>query len=275
MVQDGFTLNGKTVALTRPRDQAEETGNLIKQYSGTPCFIPTIEIASTCDTSAVKAFFVELDASKVDYVLFMSPNGINHLLSLAETLGLKDEFRSCLNKTVVLAVGPKTAQALNKHGVNVGLVPEKYSSDGIIVCLKQQGIVGKTVYVPRTRGATRYLADSLTVLGADVHELYVYESLLPHDHDLNKRFLNDLRAGKVDAIVFGSSLSAVNLFEMLGELVSKKQLRELLNSKLTIVAIGHVTAETLFELGLKVDVVPETYLFEEALKLLAHYWTIG
>ena len=44
MVQDALTLKGRTVALTRPRDQAEETGKLIKQYGGEPYFIPSIEI---------------------------------------------------------------------------------------------------------------------------------------------------------------------------------------------------------------------------------------
>jgi uroporphyrinogen-III synthase len=271
MVQDDFTLKGRTVALTRPLNQAKETGNLIKQYGGTPYFIPTIEIASTCDLLAVQVFFAELEDNKVDYVLFMSPNGIHYLLNIAETLGLKDKLKKCLNKIVVISVGPKTAQELRNHDINVSLIPKNYSSDGIVDCLKQKGIEGRTIYIPRTRDATPYLANSLTILGAKVHELYVYASLLPHDQHLNERFLKDLRAGMIDAIIFGSSLSVTNLFDMLGKLISKEKLRELLNNSLTIVAIGPVTAQTLFKMGLKVEVVPKSYLFEEAIKALARY----
>ena len=271
MVQDDFTLKGRTVALTRPLNQAKETGNLIKQYGGTPYFIPTIEIASTCDLLAVQVFFAELEDNKVDYVLFMSPNGIHYLLNIAETLGLKDKLKKCLNKIVVISVGPKTAQELRNHDINVSLIPKNYSSDGIVDCLKQKGIEGRTIYIPRTRDATPYLANSLTILGAKVHELYVYASLLPHDQHLNERFLKDLRAGMIDAIIFGSSLSVTNLFDMLGKLISKEKLRELLNNALTIVAIGPVTAQTLFKMGLKVEVVPKSYLFEEAIKALARY----
>jgi uroporphyrinogen-III synthase len=271
MVQDGFTLKGRTVAITRPRNQAEETGNLIKQYSGIPYFIPTIEIAPTCNVLAMKIFFAALEDGKVDYVLFMSPNGIHYLLNIAETLRLKDELKKCLNKIVVIAVGPKTAQELRNHDINVDLIPKNYSSESIVECLKQKDIEGKTIYVPRTRGATPYLANSLTILGAKVNELYVYDSLLPNDHHLSERFLKDLRAGIIDAIIFGSSLSVTNLFNMLRELISKENLRELLNNALTIVAIGPVTAETLFKMGLKVDVIPESYLFEEAIKALARY----
>jgi uroporphyrinogen-III synthase len=273
MVQDSFTLKERTVAITRPRDQAEETGNLIKQYGGKPYLIPTIEIKPTCDSTAVQNFVTELEDHKIDYVLFMSVNGIRYLISCAEKLGLKRQLMENLKKTVVMAVGPKTAQELTSHDITVGLVPTKYSSSGIIQCLKQQDIYGKSIYIPRTRGAKPDLANNLKNLGAIVHELYVYESLLPHNQEQNKKFLNNLKQGTINAIIFGSSLSAKNLFKMLENHIPKKNLQTLLNEQLTIVAIGPVTADTLIELGLTVNVMPKTYLFEETLKSLAQHWT--
>ena len=38
-------------------------------------------------------------------------------------------------------------------------------------------------------------------------------------------------------------------------------------------AIGPTTAKTLIDMGLKVDVIPEKHLFEEALDALAAYWS--
>ncbi len=49
-------------------------------------------------------------------------------------------------------------------------------------------------------------------------------------------------------------------------------LRASINGKVTTVAIGPTTAEALMEMGVKVDVVPRDYLFEEALAALARYW---
>jgi uroporphyrinogen-III synthase len=46
------------------------------------------------------------------------------------------------------------------------------------------------------------------------------------------------------------------------------------NGKVTTVAIGPTTAEALREMGIKVDVMPQNYLFEEALAALARYWSI-
>ncbi|MCW4015950.1 MAG: uroporphyrinogen-III synthase [Candidatus Bathyarchaeota archaeon] len=272
MVQDAFTLNGQTVAITRPHDQAEQTGSLIKRYGAKPYFIPSIQIKPICDSSAVKNFVNELETNQITYILFMSINGVRHLLGCAEKLGLSSQLKDNLNRTIVMAVGPKTAQELTNSDITVGLVPEKYSSTGIIQCLKQRDVSNSLIYIPRTSGAAPDLANKLSNLGATVHELYVYESLLPTDKDLNKKFLKDLKQGLIDAIIFGSSLSAKNLFTMLEPLISKNKLRNILNKKLTIVAIGPVTAKTLLEMDLKVDVTPKTYLFEDALKALAQFW---
>lgn len=265
-------MKGKTVALTRPYDQVIETGNLIKQYGGQPYFIPSIEIKPTCNLQVMKDFLFKLQNCQVDYVLFMSVNGIRYLFSCSETLELCSQLKLGLKNAVVIAVGPKTAQELKKYGIIVGLVPEEYSSDGIINCLTQNDLIGKSVYVPRTSGASPNLAERLRTLGANVHELYVYNSVLPRYRDLDKQFLEDLKSGKIDAIIFGSSLSAKNLLEMLHVFVPREKLLQLLNEKLIIVSIGPVTAETLSKLGLDVDVMPNTYLFIDAIKELVHYW---
>jgi uroporphyrinogen-III synthase len=38
------------------------------------------------------------------------------------------------------------------------------------------------------------------------------------------------------------------------------------------VAIGPTTAETLAEAGLKIDVMPEKHVFDEALNALSRFW---
>lgn len=111
-------------------------------------------------------------------------------------------------------------------------------------------------------------------MGAKVQEIYVYESRLPLDQDVKERFLQDLICGRIHAIVFSSSLGVKNLFQMLNEQVSLERLRDMMNSRLTIVAIGPTTAETLAEMGLRVDVMPKKHLFEEALSALALHWRV-
>jgi len=272
MVQEALTLKGRTIAITRPRDQAEEAGKMIEKKGGKPYFVPTIEIKAPSDLSAIKKFLDALVRSEVDYVIFMSVNGFRYLLSAAEGLGLKAQLKECLARTTMVAVGPKTAQELKNHQIHVDLIPEKYTSEGIIQSLQQRGISGKSIYIPRTSEAPPALARRLREIGGKVQEVYVYESRLPIDNNLKESFFQDLIGGRIHAIVFSSSLGVKNLFQMLTEQVSLEKLRDIMNSRLTIVAIGPTTAETLAEMGLRVDVMPEKHLFEEALSALAFHW---
>jgi uroporphyrinogen-III synthase len=272
MVQEDRPLTGKTVAVTRPREQAEETVKAIEALGGKAYLFPTIEIRGTSDLSAVKAFLDALSSKKVDYVIFMSANGVKHLLDNVKGLDAEKDLRKSLKNTLVIAVGPKTAQELEKKGFNVDLIPDRYTSDGILQCLQQRHVKGKTVYIPRTSEAPPELAEKLRKMGNQVEEIYVYQSQLPEDGGLAERFVRDLANKKIDAIIFSSSLGVKNFFEMLTEVVSKEKLPNLMNTKTVVVAIGPTTARTITETGIKVVVMPNKHVLEEALDALVNYW---
>jgi uroporphyrinogen-III synthase len=275
MVQENSTLKSKTIAITRPRGQAGDLARMVAARGGKPYFIPAIEIKPPSDLDPIKKFISELHSGTVDYVIFMSVNGVRYLLSAAESLALLDETVAGLKKTVTIAVGPKTAQELEAHRIQVNLVPSAYTSEGVLQSLRQLDVRGKVMRIPRTSSASPALKEELREMGALVQEIYVYESVLPADLKLTDMFFQDLTAEKIDAIMFGSTSCVKNLFEMLGNRISSDRLRDLLNSRVTVVAIGPVTAGALAELGVKVDVMPDRHLFEEALDALAHYWKLG
>jgi uroporphyrinogen-III synthase len=272
MVQESSALKGKTIAITRPSGQAEEVAAMIKKRGGKPYFIPAIEIKAPSDLSPIKEFIGELQKGKVDYVIFMSVNGVRYLLSASESLRRLGATLEGLKKTVTVAVGPKTAQELKARKIPVNLVPSKYTSEGLLESLRQLDIAGKTICIPRTSGATPTLKEKLGEMDALVKEVYVYHSRVPVDQNLRKKFFQDLTEGKIDAIIFGSALSVKNLFQMLSHQISPEKLRNLMNRKVAVVAIGPVTADALVDMGVKVEVMPDRHLFEEALTALARYW---
>jgi len=273
MVQKTSGLEGKTVAITRPAAQAKEAGKVIEAKGGVPYYIPAIEIKGLTNFVPIKKFITELLEGQVDYVILMSTNGVKHLFSAAESLTETAQLRDGLAKAFVIGVGPRTAQALAEYQVHVDLVPQKYSSEGLVECLQSKVICGKKIRIPRTSNAAPTLAEKLREMGADVQEIYVYESALPVDEKLKAKFYQDLTSGKIDAIVFGSGLSAKNIFKMLSEKAQMETIRSIVNSKVTTVAIGPTTANALKEMGVKVNVVPADYLFENALEELAKYWS--
>ncbi|MDR0797905.1 MAG: uroporphyrinogen-III synthase [Nitrososphaerota archaeon] len=273
MVQTTSLLKGKVVALTRPAGQAEEAGKIIQDKGGIPYYMPAIEIKPLSNTEHVKRLIAELQTGTVDYVILMSTNGVKHLFEVAQSVNQVDMLCSGLTKTCVIGVGPRTAKELEAYNVHVDLIPEKYSSEGLLEVLKSKDVKGKVIRIPRTTSATPTLNNQLTAMGADVQEIHVYESGLPINEDLKNKFHNDLMSGQINAILFGSGLSAKNIFRMLTEKTSIEQLRKLLAEKVTIVAIGPTTAQALKEFNIKVDVIPENYLFEDSLIALAEHWT--
>jgi len=268
-------LKGRVVAITRPTGQAEEAGELIRAKGGVPYYIPAIEIKPLSNPEPIKKFLSELCAGKVDYTILMSTNGVKYLFSAAEDLGQTRELCEGLAKSFVIAVGPKTAEAIQAQGVRVDLVPQKYSGEGLLEALKETNLKGKSIRMPRTSNAPPMLTEALKARGADVEEIYVYESGLPVDEELKTKFFGDLAGGRIDAVLFGSGLSAKNIFKMLTEKADMEQLRRIFAEKVTVVAIGPTTAQALRELKVKVDVVPEDYLFENALAALAMFWGGG
>ncbi|HSV48828.1 MAG TPA: uroporphyrinogen-III synthase [Candidatus Acidoferrales bacterium] len=266
------SLKGRVVAITRPIGQAEEAGELIRAKGGVPYYIPAIEIKGLSNPATLKKFIIELSAGQVDYVMLMSTNGVKYLFSATDENELTKQLYEGLKKTCVVAVGPKTAEAMKEHNVKVDMVPAKYSSEGLLEALKDTDIKGKRIRIPRTSNASPTLTNQLRELGADVAEIYIYESGLPIDEGLKTRFYEDLMSGRINALLFGSGLSAKNIFKMLTEKASMEKLRKILEEKVTVIAIGPTTAEALKELDVKVNVIPADYLFDKALDALAAYW---
>jgi uroporphyrinogen-III synthase len=268
-------LKGRVVAITRPAGQAEEAGELIRAKGGVPYYIPAIEIKGLSNPEPMRNFITELSEGTVDYVILMSTNGVKYLFAAADEGKLTQQLHDGLKKSCVIAVGPKTAEAMKEYSVRVDMVPQKYSSEGLLEALKGTDLKGKKIRIPRTSNATPTLTNQLRAQGADIEEIYVYESGLPVDEELKIKFYTDLTNGRINAILFGSGLSAKNIFRMLTEKAPMETLRQVIARRVTVVAIGPTTAEALRELEIKVDVVPDDYLFDSALDALGNYWRIN
>jgi len=271
MVQN-TPLKGRTIAITRPIEQTQEAGQLIKTKGGIPYYIPAIEIKPLNNPEPLKKFITELQEKTIDYVALMSTNGVKHLLNATEKIKQTPQLYEGLKHTHVIAVGPKTAEALTENNIRVDMIPQKYSGDGLIEALANTNLKNKTFRIPRTSNASPTLTETLKQMGANVNEIYVYESGLPIDETLKTKFYQDLTKGHINAILFGSGLSAKNIFKMLTEKAPMQQLQKILTEKVTIVAIGPTTAQALKELNITVNVVPNDYLFDSALDALAQYW---
>jgi uroporphyrinogen III methyltransferase/synthase len=265
-----LSLKGKVIAITRPEKQAHELAELVSKLGGKPYVVPTVEIKPPRNRRSITQLINKILNEQMDFVIFMSVNGVTSLIESSENLVSKAKFIEKLDRAIIVAVGPKTRRELEKHGVKVDIVPLKYSSEGIAESFKKLNITGKTVAIPRSSKSSMYLTQELEKLGANVLEVPIYECALPTDRSKVLAFINDLLKGEIDVVTFTSSFTARNLFKIASEYALTDEFRECL-AKPVIAAIGPTTQRTLEELGVKVDVVPKEYTIEAMMDAVVRY----
>jgi uroporphyrinogen-III synthase len=212
----------------------------------------------------------ELQKGHVDYVILMSTNGVKYLFSAAENYKLARLLHEGLKNTFVIAVGPKTAESMKEYNVHVDMVPQQYSSEGLLKALEGKDLQGKKIRIPRTSNATPTLTDTLREMGADVEEIYVYESGLPMMRS-SRKVLPGFDQWMHRRSCFLSRLSAKNIFKMLAEKAYMEKSSPI-NRAESNDGLLVPPPRNPGEMDIKVDVVPKDYLFESALYALAEYW---
>ena len=254
-----------TVAVTRPTGLGEDTIRVVEEMGWNPLIVHTVELRPREESEIVRELSRVLTEGSVDWLVLMSPIGANLLLDILRSHG--NLLPSVLGDLQLLAVGPRTKEALAKQGVRGVHLPDKFSSIGIGDFLRAQGLTGKRVLLARSSSADNSLGRELAKNGAMVDTVNLYDSVIPPDATSFQRFIDGIRRDDVQAILFTSSLSASNLFLMSKNYIGLDELVPRLR-KIRIGAIGPVTARRLAELGVPPTMMPETFIIDDTLKEL-------
>jgi uroporphyrinogen III methyltransferase/synthase len=152
----------------------------------------------------------------------------------------------------VIAVGEKTAAAVQAHGWRVEILAEQASAEGVVATLLQQRAGSDTkILFPHALEGRELIPQELEKVGAQVIVLPVYQTAPAVPKNLAVLRLR-LREEKIDAITF-TSPSAVQQFFHLLPLIEWPILREI-----CLAVIGPTTAAAIQEHGLRASVMPET-----------------
>jgi len=241
-------LGKKKIAILRPAAQQKESAALAESYGFIPISAPAIAIAK----KPLPDDLVDR-IGKAECVAFTSANGVNMALH-------NPDLRRALSEKMIVAIGPKTAQALAVQGLTA-TVPEEYSSEGMEKMLRGKC---QSILFLRSAQGSQYLSEGLKASGLDVDDIALYEVVPSVDPLLDELIKS---ANSVDIFAFTSSTTARFLIERAGAMGLEKQLRLALAAG-TVAAIGKPTAEELSRLGVVVDVMPEDFTFEAMLAVL-------
>ena len=233
----------KTIAITRSKDDSEEFIELITKHNATPITLPTIELVSKGE-KIVDEFLNSIKTDKPDYSVFMSSKAVKLLIESSKKTSKFEELRLAITNTIVIAVGPKTKEALEDENIRVSYMPTRYSSVGVGEIFTKLDAVGKKVIVPRSGASTPFLKDLLEKIGLEIIELYLYDVCAFRDTSQWNEFRSLFSQNSVDGIIFTSASSVRAFFEIMEKDLEHSQLIENLHST-KVIAIGPFTADEL------------------------------
>ena len=254
------TLQGKTILITRAREQSSEFAALLRERGADVVEFPTIEIAPPLRWGDLDRAIEQLDA--YDWIVFTSVNGVIFFWQRLGERGNGDGFPSSLK---VCAIGPATARELKKNGIRVDYTPKEYVAEAILEGFEKMNVQGKRILLARVKKARDILPKGLKAMGAKVDVVEAYRTLKPRGG--SKKLKEILAQGKVDVITFTSS-STVNHFV---ELLGKGDVEEKLKG-VTIASIGPVTSRTARKQGLRVHIQPEAYTIPALTAAITRYF---
>ncbi len=242
-------LDGKTIAITRSKDDATEFITLAQQNGATPIPLPTIELVSKGE-KIVEEFLESVETYNPDYSVFMSSKAVKLLFDVAKNVGKFEQLQLAVANTIVMSVGPKTTVALESEGIKVNHQPTTYSSVGVGEEFTTLHAVGKKVIVPRSGASTPFLKELLNKIGIDVLEIHLYDVCAFRDTTQWNGFRELFSQNKVDGVVFTSASSVRGFFDIMSKDYDTETLLDNL-VKLSVVSIGPFTSDELKKFNVK------------------------
>jgi uroporphyrinogen-III synthase len=229
------------IAVTRLEEKSGGTRELFSKYGHDAIIVPIMKTEIPDNPASLDELCRKLSSGKVDFLIFSSTMGVRYFF---------EQCASVPNTTTIIAVGPRTQEAVVDKGLNCETITS-FSSDYFASYLGSR-IQGRTVGIVRPDIPNTGLFESLTASGARVLEGVAYR-LVATGNDF-RQILPD-----VDAVIFTSGKS-FNLARVSAGDVADK----------TVIAIGPKTASMMHDHGIVPDITGNGTL-EGCLRALAGY----
>jgi uroporphyrinogen-III synthase len=243
------------ILITRPRAQADDFADKLRLAGFEPVYFPVIEIRPIENNVALDRALEKLNC--YEWVVFTSVNAVEVVFSLTPTplpMGEGQGVRFA-------AIGPKTAEALRKRGIEPDFIPDEYVAEAILPGLGE--LNGKWVLLPRAEIARKALPEAIANGGGIAHEIAVYKTL-PAEPDPNG--IAALKSG-VDVITLTSPSTVQNFVA-----ISKQNGLDPLNlpNNPLFACIGPITEQAAKEEGLVNLVVAKEYTTEGLMEIIGN-----
>lgn len=243
-------LYGKTIAVTRGRDQSSGLVEKLRDLGATVIESPMIKI-EPIDSPELDLAIDQLN--HYSHLLFTSVNGVDLFFKALLKNGQDTRALGHLNCTVI---GSATHDALLQRGIIADYMPKDYVAESLWETLEPVLTSVDRVLIPRAKGARSYLVEQIQKI-CPVNEIHLYEAL-----PVKESLMDQETWQRLHAITFTSASTVKHFFESYG----KDALTMLESAK--ALSIGPITTATLKTYGVTHVITAETYTVDGMIEAL-------
>lgn len=240
-------LFGKKIIVTRSRSQISGLSKELRELGAEVIEFPTIEIYPIPDNSNLDRAIDSI--SDYSWIIFTSVNSVDIFFKNV----MRNNDVRILAGIKIAVIGSATAMSLIKYGIKADIIPEQFTSEGIVKELESDKaeLKGKKVLIPGSLIARDLLPVSLTAMGAIVDAVPVYENKMP---EYTSEYIDSIFDNNLYLCTFTSSSTVTNLIKILEENNRSKYI-----SKISGASIGPITSETAKEAGIRLSIEAGTH----------------
>jgi len=270
---ENTSLSGIRVLVGRAKHQAGALSAELRKRGAEVLEIPFIEIRKPKSFKPLDAALKSLNT--YDWLILTSVNGVEAMWDRMQKLSgrilelreghdfsravKRSELKSALAaggaQLRIAAIGPATKNAIEQRGAKVDVVPKEYVAESVVRSLKKK-VKGMRVLLVRAKVARDVIPNELRKAGAHVDVVEAYETVVPQSSRARLRAALKNPKRRPHVVTFTSSSTVKNFAELLGP---AQRTRPASLDGIRMASIGPVTAATLRELGLPVDIAAKEF----------------
>ncbi|GAB4135553.1 MAG: hypothetical protein Fur0015_08350 [Ignavibacteriales bacterium] len=254
-------LKDQFVLLTRGFDQSPLEIKTLQDEGAEVLAFPTIKVVSINDYSLFDSQIKKF--KKFDYLIFTSANAVDKFNERITEKNIELDFSTIR----IVAVGEKTYDACTEYSFPTDIIPNEFSSHGIIEELSNYVLEGKNIFIPGSSIMRGDLKEGLEKLGASVTLVPIYNIETPSFEDVKEQ-IEILQKRKPSVFIFTSP----STFKSLLKLLNLEKPKDYLDDSLVAV-IGNTTKSEIEKYGINVDIVPKIYTVKGVVDEVINYFS--
>jgi uroporphyrinogen-III synthase len=254
-------LSNINIVVTRAEHQVGGDVKLLQELGATVIQFPTIKVQPVTDYSGFDRILS--DFGSINYLIFTSANTVIFFVKRIKELQITINYRSI----IIIAVGKKTAKTCKENNIKIDLMPDIYTSEGIIELMKKEQVISKTVLIPCSLIAKDDLKEGLENLGLKVIKVPIYGITLPTDEEI-KNNMKTLENFSPDLCIFTSPSTYKNYLRIFN--INNPQI---FFKDIKIAAIGTITQYAIEKSGVKVDIIPNEFNMISLINSIKDYYS--